>query len=216
MRRFAVGLVVAGCGTEHHGVATDATVDYVFDAACRAESFEYHGRLVDNASLAVSSGASLVVRGDATRTATSASTGAFVLCAPTAPFMVDVDGTGDQLDGHIVALDYQQVSGLDLPPFTATRLTAVLAGLGQVYDASTGVVIAVQLGDSAMELSGSHGVAITNHSLTWATGAHGATVVFPNVAAGTPTLSRPVDGFEVATEVLAGQITWVVIPHVEL
>jgi len=67
-----------------------------------------------------------------------------------------------------------------------------------------------------MELSGSHGVAITNDSLAWATGAHGATVMFPNVAPGTPTLARPGDGFQVATEVLAGQITWVVIPHVEL
>ena len=202
---------------DHHGVATDAAVDYVVDAACRAESFEYHGTLVDNASLAtVSSGASLVVRGDATRSATSASTGAFVLCAPTAPFLVDVDGAGDQLDGHIVALDPQQVSGLDLPPFTAARLTAVLAGLGQLYDASTGVVIAVQLGDNAMELSGSHGVAIADVDVAWTTGAHGATVMFPNVAPGTPTLSRPGDGFAVATEVLVGQITWVLVPHVEL
>jgi hypothetical protein len=101
-------------------------------------------------------------------------------------------------------------------PFTPAGVTAVLSGLGQTYDPSTGIVIAEQLSDSDdMYLSGSHGAALTN-DVGWMTSTHGRTVMFPNVPPGTPMLSRQSDGFAVAAEVFAGQITWVGVPVVQI
>jgi len=47
-------------------------------------------------------------------------------------------------------------------------------------------------------------------------GTNGRTVMFPNVSPGTPMLSRFGDGFQVAADVFAGQITWVDVPVVQL
>ncbi|HET9987037.1 MAG TPA: hypothetical protein VFQ65_00915 [Kofleriaceae bacterium] len=218
--RFVVALVLVGCGTDHHGVAADAAVDapdYAPDASCRAQSFDYQGVFEDVATGTVSRGAMLVVRGDPTRHTMTTSTGSFVLCAPSAaPFVVDVDAPDDQLDGRIVVQEYDGESNSDFVPFTPAGLAAVLSGLGQTYDPSTGIVIAEQLTDSGdMSLSGSHGAALTN-DVGWMTSARGRTVMFPNVPPGTPMLSRFADGFQVATEVFAGQITWVAVPIVQI
>lgn len=218
--RFLVAVVLVGCGTDHHhGVAADAAVDapdYIFDAPCRAQSADYHGVFEDAVAQIVSGGAMLVVRGDPTRHTTTTATGSFVLCAPYAPFIVDIDAPDDQLDGHLMVEAYDPDSPVEIVPFTTARLTTVLSGLGQTYDPSTGIVIAERhVDDGDMDLSGTHGAAATNET-GWTPGTHGRTVMFPNVPPGTPMLSRFGDGFEVTTDVFAGQITWVDVPVVQL
>jgi hypothetical protein len=214
--RCAWWWVAVGCSSPSV-VTSDAGVDAfvpVTDAPCRAESFDYAGRFVDGP--VVLAGATLAVHGDPTRTATTLSTGDFDLCAPAAAsFVVDVDAPGN-LGGQIVEAAPDQARGLGLPPFTRARLEAVLAGTSQTYDPAAGVVIAVQLGAVNLDVTGIAGMPLTPAGAEWAAGDAGEIVLFPNVAPGTTTLQRAADGFALAVPVVAGQITWVHIEHIEI
>lgn len=208
-------LVLFGCGADHHAgpdAAPDA-FEYVPDAQCRADSISYAARFSDGATPLV--GATLVVHGDPSRTATTDATGLFVLCAPEGNFTVDVDGSA--LDGTIVEVSYGQNSGLAFPSFTTARLTEVLAGASQTYDPAKGTVIVIQNGSNAMELAAAHGPTLGAYTTPpWANTGTSDVLMFPNVAPGTTTVSRLADGSAFDVTVEPAQISWVHIPHIEL
>lgn len=214
MRTVALLAVLVGCSEDHHAGATVADAyEYVPDAQCRANSIGYAAILEDGAVPLV--GATLAVRGDPTRTATTDATGQFVLCAPAGSFMIDVDGSS--LDGSIVEVSYYPTGSLYFPTFTAARLTEVLSAAGQTYDPTKGIVVAVQIGEAQTDVAAYHGAALSAYtSPPWSQTTVGSTLLFPNVDPGPTTVTRFSDGWTVDVAVTPSRITWVDLPQIAL
>ena len=211
----AAWLILVGCSSPHHAgpdAAPDA-YEYVPDAQCRADSISYAAYFSDGSTPLV--GATLVVHGDPSRTATTDATGLFVLCAPQGVFTVDVDGSA--LDGTLVEASYGQNSGMHFPSFTPARITEVLAAAGQTYDPAKGLVVATQLGANAMALAAAHGTTLGAYTEPpWSATGESDVLLFPNVAPGMTTLSRLADGLSLEVAVAPAHVTWVDLPHIEL
>lgn len=215
MRVLGPPLVVLAIGCGGRSASSQDASTVAFDASCRAHSRAYPGVLVDGvAASSMLVGAWLVVQGDPSRVATTDAHGQFVLCAPDSPFAIDVT-TAVALSGQLVEASDEALP-VSVPPFTATRIAAVLASVGQTFDPARGLVIAIQVGAVGLELDGAPGPALSNDGGAWIETATGNVVLFPDATPGSRTLTRPTDGMTLVVPAVANQITWVHVPHILL
>jgi hypothetical protein len=202
---ISVAGVAALAGCEEHGQSPpDAD-----ESGCRGDNDRLEdGRVVDGSEPAQKiAGAMIVVPGDATRSATTDAEGEFSLCVSRltlAPYTIDPPD--DWMPG--VFHQSWNLGRVDVMTFTASKLTAVLAAVGQTYDPSTGIVIAS--GDMPT-LTGPHGARLGLTSQGWIEVQEGPnTFMFPNAPPG----MQDVNGVRV--QVTAGAIVWVNIPLIPI
>lgn len=207
--------VCAGCGG-----GSEARPDAAIDAPgstrpCGAEHL-VAGEIIDlDATTTQPQGIAsvrLTVEGMPSRTAVTAPSGQFELCAPAAPSItLDVDSPVDYLDGKAY-LDSEVLGGL---PLSLRAYTQSRGELLYNFDASRGHVLVFLAGDrSDLTLDRAHGAPLAANdddgdgALVWSPGNVGRYVLFPNVDVSRATIELRGDPSGPHTiPVAAGQLT---------
>lgn len=195
IRSLLMATVCAGCGgggTAGPDAASDAPGG---TGPCGAEHL-VTGELVDlDSTTAQPQGISnvrLTVEGMPARTAVTAPSGRFELCAPAAAAVtLDVDAPVDYLDGQAY-IESEVLGGL---PLSLRAYTQSRGAMLYSFDASRGHVLVFLAGDrSDLTLSRAHAAPLSGNDddgdgvLAWAPGNVGRYVLFPNVDVSSPTI----------------------------
>lgn len=227
---FALPVMAAGlaaCGDNIEPVtpidaAVDAAVDAAPDGPCGAGRF-VTGELVDIDSTTSTfmgvNAATFTQRGGTAMDATSPN-GRFEMCvAPTTTYLFDVDAPADRIDGiayfEVEAID-SMARTISFRTMTAARAQSFYTERGLTFDPAKAHVMVFVAGDlSNLTLSGGSHDAVqaandaTPGTFTWAAGATGRYVLFPNVdpAGGSVQLIGDLSGNH-TVPVEAGKLTW--------
>ena len=224
MKLWVLGLLtLAACSDDAPGdvdAATDAPIDAEIDAPpdggrCGADFF-LTGEQQDWDSTQTNfdgvDGAAWTVRGQPSRTATTAPNGRIELCIPAAPSLVDIDHP-EYVDGlFVVEPAVFQSPGqffFLVKGIRTTRSTTFYTELGLTFDDSRGHLLVQKQGTAVPLTLAAGGTAFAvddQNDTSWTAGNSGGLVLFANVPVGATTLAGATVG-PASIPIEAGKLT---------
>lgn len=173
-------------------------------------------------------GAMVSIEGVPATTVTTPPNGRLMVCVPTVtdPVRLTIDGPNTYLDSSVYiepeTLEQQAAAPISLRSFTDERAATFYGEQGLAFDSALGHILVQQTIDiSDLSIDRTHDTTLAasanGSTLTWAPGAAGRYVLFPNVSVAQATATLSGDAGEThVVPVAAGKLTIVVLQTIFL